>query len=100
MPLGTPDRDWTPPFAARGLIAMTRDRRIRTRPAEGAKYGEHGIRSIGIGAKRDLGKREQLEMFVQHEARLRREIIKLGPGPWALAMSPHGLRPLWLHDDG
>ena len=47
VPLGTPDLDWMPEVAGRGLIVLTRDRRIRTRPAELRVYLEHGIRSSG-----------------------------------------------------
>lgn len=94
--LGTLDLDWMPIVAARGLIVITRDRRIRTRPAELRAYLEHGIRSVWIGAKQDLGPRAQVELFIEHESRLQREITKRGPGPWALAMSPSGVRPLRL----
>lgn len=96
VPLGTLDLDWMPVVADRNLIVVTRDRRIRTRPAERRAYWEHGIRSVWIGAKQDLGPRAQLELFLKHEDRLRLEIIKRGAGPWALAMNPSGLRPLAL----
>lgn len=98
VPVGTPDLDWMPVIARRDLIVVTRDRRIRTRPAELRAYWEHGIRSVWIGAKQDLGPRQQVELFLQHEERLQREITKRGPGPWALAMSPSGVRPLNLRD--
>lgn len=96
VPLGTLDVDWMPIVAERGMIVITRDRRIRTRPAELQAYLEHGIRSVWIGAKQDMGPRQQAELFTNHEHRLQREIIKRGPGPWALAMSPSGVRPLKL----
>lgn len=96
LPLGTLDVDWIPIVAARELIVITRDRRIRTRPAELQAYLEHGIRSVWIGAKQDMGPRDQAELFINHEQRLQREITKRGPGPWALAMSPSGIRPLKL----
>lgn len=94
VPLGTLDLDWMPIVAERGLIVVTRDRRLRTRPAELRVYLEHGIRSVWIGAKQDMGPRAQVELFITHESRLQREITKRGPGPWALAMSPSGVRPL------
>lgn len=97
VPRETPDIDWMTEVARRNLIVITRDRRIRTRPAELRVYIELGIRSVWIGAKRDLGPRDQLELFLQHEQRLRREITKRGPGPWALSLSPSGLRPIHLH---
>lgn len=96
VPLGTADLDWMPVIAVNGLVVITRDRRIRTRPAELRVYYEHGIRSVWIGAKQDLGPHQQLELFLEHEGRLRREITKRGQGPWALAMSPSGVRPLHL----
>lgn len=94
--VGTADLDWMPVVARRGLIVVTRDRRIRTRPVELRAYWELGIRSVWLGAKQDLAPRDQMELFVRHEARLQREILKRGPGPWALVMSQAGLRPLNL----
>jgi hypothetical protein len=87
-----------PVIARRRLIVVTRDRRIRTRPAELRSYWQHGIRSVWIGAKQDLGPRQQVELFLRHEQRLQREISKRGPGPWALAMTPTGVRPLALRE--
>jgi hypothetical protein len=94
VPLGTPDVEWMNAVARRKLIVLTRDRKIRSRPAELKQYHELGIRSVWIGAKQDLTAQSQLELFLQHEARLQREVVKRGPGPWALAMSPSGVRPL------
>ncbi|MGQ0842976.1 MAG: hypothetical protein ACT4QF_02460 [Sporichthyaceae bacterium] len=96
VPLGSPDLDWMPVVAARGLVVLTRDRRIRTRPAEWRAYAELGIRSVWLGGAQDLGPREQVELFLRHESRLRREIVKRGAGPWALAMTASGVRPLNL----
>lgn len=91
-----PDLEWMPIVGHRRLVVVTRDRRIRSRPAELRAYWEHGIRSVWIGAKQDLGPRQQLELFLKHEERLEREITKRGPGPWALAMNRSGVRPLSL----
>jgi hypothetical protein len=96
VPIGTPDLEWMPVIAERDMVVLTRDRRIRTRPAELRAYSELGIRSVWIGAKQDLGPHDQVAVFLKHEARLQREVIKRGPGPWALALSPSGLRPLRL----
>jgi hypothetical protein len=96
VPVGTPDLDWMPVIARLDLVVVTRDRRIRTRPAELRAYWAFGIRSVWLGAKQDLGPREQLEVFLAHQTRLQREIVKRGPGPWALAITPSGIRPLNL----
>lgn len=99
VPLGSKDLEWMPVIARRGLVVVTRDRRIRTRPAELAAYLELGIRSVWIGAKRDLAPRDQLELFLRHEHRLKLEITKRGDGPWALALTANHLRPLHVKDD-
>ena len=39
VPLSTQDLEWMPVVAQRNLIVITRDRRIRTRPAELRVYG-------------------------------------------------------------
>lgn len=96
VPLGTPDLEWMPTVATRGLVVMTRERRIRTRPVELAAYRDHGIRSVRIGGKRDLSPADQFELFVTHEARLRDRILALGPGPWALLLARDGIRELPL----
>lgn len=96
VPLGTPDVEWMRVVGAREFIVVTRDRRIRTRPAELAEYRERRIRSVWIGGKRDLSPRDQLELFLALEDRLVAEIERLGRGPWALTMTPSGLRELRL----
>lgn len=98
VPVGTPDLDWMSVLARLDLVVVTRDRRIRTRPAELRAYWEFGIRSVWIGAKQDLGPRDQLDVFLKHEVRLQREILKRGAGPWALAMTPSSVRPLVLRE--
>lgn len=90
VPLGTPDVEWMKVVARRDFVVVTRDRRIRTRPAELKHYHELGIRSVWTGAKQDLGPGDQVELFLKHERRLQLEIIKRGPGPWALALSASG----------
>lgn len=96
VPLGLPDTDWMRIVADSNLVVLTRDRRIRTRPAERRAFHELGMRAVWLGAKRDLSPGDQLEMFLRHENRLRHEIVKRGPGPWGLKMTPSGLRPLRL----
>jgi hypothetical protein len=53
-PLGTPDEDWIPAVAVRDLVAIGRDKRVRTRPAELALIRATGLRVLRIGGKRDM----------------------------------------------
>ena len=98
VPRGTQDLDWMPIVARMGWIALTRDRRIRSRPAELVVYREHGLRSVWIGGKHDHSPADLAAMFSRHEPRLIRQSTKLGAGPWALTMTPSGLKELRIRD--
>jgi len=96
VPRAALDTEWMAHVGRKGYIVLTRDRRILTRPIEAATFWEHGVRAVLVGAKQDLTPQAQVELFLKHEPRLLREITKRGPGPWALAMNPSGLRPMNL----
>lgn len=96
VPLGTPDLDWMPLVAGRGLLVLTRERRIRTRPVELTAYRAHGIRSVRVGGKRDLAPSDAVEIFLRHEERLVRHATRLGAGPWALLLTHEGVREIRL----
>ncbi|WP_156876653.1 hypothetical protein [Microbacterium luticocti] len=98
VPLGARDVEWMQVAGARGFIVLTRDRRIRTRPAELAAYREFGVCSVWIGAKRDLRAQDQVELFLKHEDRIRRAAAQLGAGPWALVLGLSGLRQIALRE--
>lgn len=53
-PYGVLDPDWIPAVAQRGLIAIGRDKRIRTKPEEIRQLMDAGLRVFRIGGKRDL----------------------------------------------
>jgi PIN like domain len=94
VPRGSEDLEWMPIVGQMGWIVLTRDRRIRSRPAELATYREQGLRSVWIGGKHDHSPAELADMFTRHEIRLVRFATKLGAGPWALTMTSSGVREL------
>lgn len=57
-------------------------------------FAEHGVRVVWIGGKQDRTSRELATVFLDHQARLDRVVIKLGAGPWILSMTPTGVRQL------
>ncbi|GAA4313237.1 hypothetical protein [Klenkia terrae] len=99
VPLGCPDLEWMATIARHDLVVLTRDRRIRTRPAELTEYRSQGLRVVFLAGKTDRRPSEQAALFLRHETRLRREMVKRGPGPWALTMSERDLRPIDLPDN-
>ena len=52
-PYGIHDDEWMPIVAERGLLAIGRDKHIRTRPAERAAISAVGLRVFRIGGKKD-----------------------------------------------
>lgn len=98
VPLGCPDLEWMAVVARHGLVVLTRDKRIRTRPAELMEYRSQGLRVVFLSGKTDRSPGDQAALFLRHESRLRREMVKRGPGPWALTMSERDLRPIDLPD--
>jgi hypothetical protein len=91
VPLGSADLDWIPKVAALGLIVLTRERRMRSRPAEAAVLRSAGLRVVRLGAKRDMGSADLADLFEMHEQRLERLVVKHGAGPWFARMTPSGV---------
>jgi hypothetical protein len=81
-PRGALDTEWIPAVAARGLIIITRDKKLRTKPVEVRALWEHGLRVFCIGGKRDLSTWEWLERVVRQWPRMEVLIEERGPGPW------------------
>lgn len=70
VPLGATDLEWMPVVARLDLLVLTRDRRIRSRPAELEAYRRLGIRSVWLGGKHDMNPRDLVALFEKQEARL------------------------------
>lgn len=93
-PLGVLDVDWMPAIAARGLIVVSRDRHIRSKPAELAMLREQGLRVFWIAGKRDLNTWGYLVRMVHRWDDLERTITRLGEGPWFVAVHDRGLKQI------
>ena len=93
VPLGTPDLDWIASISQRGLVAITRDKHIRTRPAERAAVLACDARIVWLSGKQDLRMFEQLAIVINSWPSL--EAAASIPGPWVKALTaPAGLRDL------
>ena len=87
VPLGTLDTDWMSVVATRGLVVISRDRHIRTKPAELAAFREHGLRAFWIAGKRDLTNWDTLVRLVHRWEDIEEAIRLRGPGPWFHAVT-------------
>lgn len=93
-PLGTLDTDWIPAVAARGLVVVARDRRIRTKPQEIERFREAGLRVFWIAGKKDLPTWGWLGRLVRHWDAIERIIEERGGGPWFYAINETAVREI------
>ena len=94
---------WIPAVAARGLVVIARDKRLRTKPVEVRTLWEHGLRVFCIGGKKDLSTWEWLARVVRHWPRMEAIITERGPGPWIYMLNENGVDefvPKWLVGQG
>lgn len=97
VPLGALDTDWLPIVGQRGLVVITRDRRLGTKTGELRLLRQHAVRVIALTGKRDLSKWGKLELLVRNWSLLEQRVHQRGPGPWVLAVGQTGgLRELPL----
>jgi len=90
-PLGTADTKWMPTVAARDLVVIGRDKRIRSRPQELRYLQEAGLRVFQIGGKRDLSTWEWLTRLVRHWEHMEEIVRTRGPGPWFYVVNERNL---------
>lgn len=86
-PLGVPDTDWIPAVAARALVVIGRDRRIRTKPQELRHLKDAGLRVFWIAGKKDLTTWEWLVRLVRHWETLEQIVEDRPTGPWFYAIN-------------
>ncbi len=91
VPLGSDDVTWMPIVARRGLIALGRDKKVRSRPAERQRILDSGLRYIWIGGKRDESSWEWMRRLMRHWDALMAMADHLGPGPWIITLNQNGI---------
>lgn len=88
--LGTDDVDWMPIVARRGLIAIGRDKKVRSRPAERQRIVDSGLRYIWIGGKRDESSWDWMRRLTRYWDVLMGLADDLGTGPWIITLNQSG----------
>lgn len=97
-PLGTLDPEWIQAVAARNLIVIGRDKRIRTRPAEVQQLVTAGLRVFRIGGKRDTTTWGWLTWLVRHWDEIESIIRTRGSGPWFYVIYERNIAELKISD--
>jgi hypothetical protein len=96
VPLGSLDPVWMPAVAARNLIVIGRDRRIRSKPGELALLLDSGLRVFWIAGKRDLSTWDYLVRLVHRWQDIEGVVAERGPGPWFMAVGEGDIREVTL----
>jgi hypothetical protein len=95
-PVGSLDPDWIQAVAARDLIVIGRDKRIRTRPAEVQQLVNAGLRVFRIGGKKDATTWGWLTWLVGQWDEMENIIRNRGAGPWFYVIYAHKIVELAL----
>lgn len=90
-PLGALDPDWMGAVGRRGLVAIGRDKHIRTRPVELAQFRAAGLRVLRIGGKKDLPTWEWLVRVVRRWDDIELLANARPTGPWLYLINENGL---------
>lgn len=96
VPIGADDTVWLTAVATRNLVVISRDRHIRTKPAELDAFHGLSVRAFWIAGKRDLGNWENLSRLVRAWALLEAIIEDRGPGPWFYEINLASIREIPL----
>lgn len=95
LPPGVGDTEWIPVVGAHGWIAITSDRRLRTRPAEASLAIEHRLKVVHLYG--DVGHRsswDQAERLLSRWSAVERQRRNSPTGPWWLSLRPDSSRVL------
>ncbi|WP_241829868.1 PIN-like domain-containing protein [Parafrankia colletiae] len=92
--MGALDVEWLPYAGDAGLVLITRDIRIRHRPAEKRLFLLHGVKGIFLTKGGSMPRWDMLCMIVQHWNRI--EPLAEVTGPWSYSLTRAGIRELKL----
>ncbi len=94
LPRGILDVDWIPVVAARGLIAITNNHKIRTTPVEASVAVSSGARMIGLAGKSAQGTSwDKVTLLTRHWGAIEKFVGEHPKGPWWLAVSQTAVTP-------
>jgi hypothetical protein len=92
VPRNTDDTVWMPIVAGLDLVVISRDKRIRTKPAELAAFRGCGLRVFWLAGKHDMNNWGYLVLVVKSWDRMEEIIRDRGAGPWFYAVSDGAVR--------
>jgi hypothetical protein len=96
VPRGALDDEWLPVIGAKRLVVITRDRKIRYRPAEKLAWVGHGVRGFVLTGKKSQRTAESLEILERHWPAIEALVEGEPDGPWMRSVTESHLRAIDL----
>ncbi|MBE7519610.1 MAG: hypothetical protein HS107_10250 [Thermoflexaceae bacterium] len=90
FPRSTPDRVWLAEAGRQGWMVITRDKKIRTRPAERRALVESGARCFVLTQKRDPTRQEYIALLVRALPAMER-VFATTPAPFLYSVDGTGI---------
>ena len=92
VPVGADDVDWIPVVSERDWVVVSRDKKIRHRPAEWTALATNPLRVLVLTTVGNLSVWEQLRVLVARWDRIEELFHK--EAPWMYAVTRNGLRKM------
>jgi hypothetical protein len=96
VPRGALDDEWLPVVAAKGLVVITRDKKIRYRPAEKRAWIEHGVRGFVLTGKKSQTTADSQAILDRHWATIEAAVDGEPEGPWMRSVTEREVRTITL----
>ncbi len=94
VPRGTRDDEWLQVVESRGLVVITRDKKIRYRPVERQRWIDHRVRGFVLTGAGNMRLTEQLEFLESNWGAMQRFVDAHAVGPWMCSVTKAGVRAL------
>lgn len=92
VPRGQDDDEWMAVVGGKGLVVVTRDKRIRWRPVLKAKWVRFEVRGFVLTGRKNQSTEGSLAVLEMHWSRIEGYIQQHPHGPWMCAVTMEGLR--------
>lgn len=96
VPRGALDDDWLPVVAEKRLVVITRDKKIRYRPAEKRAWVEHGVRGFVLTGKKSQTTADSKAILDRHWPTIEAALDDEPDGPWMRSVTEREVRSIPL----
>lgn len=96
VPRAALDDEWLPVVAEKGLVVITRDKKIRYRPAEKRAWIDHGVRGFVLTGKSSQTTADSQAILGRHWPIIEAAVDGEPVGPWMRSVTEREVRVIDL----